>query len=466
MNVRRIIRCLFLSCAVWIFGDLRAHQSDTDTAALFQERIGSLVAVEFFIQREIDRQPQEAMGLVVDKDGLVVLLEGALPHWLPPRQFKEFKAYLPGEGGDGYEAEYLGQDYLSGWHYLRVEESVWPRLTPVADFPVSEPAIGQEIWGIGLLGEEFDYQPYFLRGGLSVVQKLPQRVGFSETAVAVPGGPVFDLAGNFVGTAGNSMTREQILYAGNDQQRVGLRSIRQSGTFLLAEDFLKYIGRVPRNPEGDPRPWIGVSGLQPIDREVARFLGLEEQGALVASTVIEDSPAFLGGLQDRDIIVAIDGEALPKYRPDAVLQRYFERQILLREPGHTMRLSVVRGELRDEIEIEVGAQPKQLNQAQRRYFGDLGFTVREFVLWDAIGRRIKPNEITGAIASFVRPNSPVNTAGLKRGDWIKEIDGTVVFSYESAHAYLEDIEADESREDFVLLISRNNETSVLRVKLR
>ena len=165
-----------------------AHQSDIDTAALFQDRIGSLVAVEFFIQREIDRQPQEAMGLVVDKDGLVVLLEGALPHWLPPKQFKEFKAYLPGEGGDGYEAEYLGQDYLSGWHYLRVEESVWPRLTPVAAFPVSEPAIGQEIWGIGLLGEEFDYQPYFLRGGLSVVQKLPQRVGFSENRCGGAGG--------------------------------------------------------------------------------------------------------------------------------------------------------------------------------------------------------------------------------------------------------------------------------------
>ena len=86
-------------------------------------------------------------------------------------------------------------------------------------------------------------------------------------------------------------------------------------------------------------------------------------------------------------------------------------------------------------------------------------------MWDAIQRRVAQDDATGVIAHFVRPNSPVNTAGLRRGDWIMEIDGRTVLGYDDAVSLLSSIEADKTREDFVLLIDRNNETSVLRVRL-
>ncbi len=449
--------------AVSLFGgdDLAEGVGD-----LFTERAKSVVAIEYFIQRELDRSPVDTVGLVIDSEGLIVINESAVPNWLPPDHFKDFKVYPPGEGGDGYEAEYLGSDYLNGWHYLKVEEALRPRLVPIAKFETTTPVMGQKLWGIGILDQNFDYRAYFLDGRMAMMQKVPLKIGFSENLLASPGCPVFDFKGRFAGWAGNPVTRERILLRDGRQSRVGFRPIRESGAFLFADEFFANIGRVPADPAGDPRPWIGIAGMQPIDREVARFLGLEDQGAVAISTILEGSPAEGSNLQSRDIIVSVDGEILPKFRPDVIVQNYFERLVLLKKPGETLALEVVRGDGREHVEIVVGDHPKTLNKARRQYLADLGLSVREFVVYDAIRQRIPFLDAPGVIAQFVKPNSPVHAAGLQLRDWIKEIDGEAVSNYETAVELLSSIENDESRDEFVLLIDRHNQTSVLRVKLR
>jgi len=466
----RLFQCIiFLMAVPWSVA-VSASLSDVDLPdsldRLFEERIRCLVSVKFFVQREIDRKPYESAGLVIDNEGLVVLLDNAIPSWLPHDWFKDFQIFLPGEGEKGCDAEYLGRDYLTGWHYLRVDRDNLERLAPITRFETAEPKIGQPLWGIGLLGDSFDYAPYFLSGRLSSVQNLPLRIGFSNSELSAPGGPIFDFEGNFVGWAGNPLTEERILYMRRDQYTVGLRNISESAAFLFAEDFYTDLGRVPSDPAGNPQPWIGVAGLKSVDREVASYLGLEGQGAVILSQVLDDSPAAAGGLQDKDIIVAINGKPLPKFRPDDVVQTYFERQLLLSEIGETMSLTVVRDDETRDISVKVEKHPTNISQAKRQYFTDLGLTAREFLLRDAVGRRLSLSKSSGVIASFVKPNSPVNTAGLQRGDWIKEIDGTMVENYENAVTLFRDIEADEGRTEFVLLIDRNNETSVLRVKIR
>ena len=469
-SAMRLFQCIiFLMAVPWSVA-VSASLSDVDLPdsldRLFEERVRCLVSVKFFVQREIDRKPYESAGLVIDNEGLVVLLDNAIPSWLPHDWFKDFQIFLPGEGEKGCDAEYLGRDYLTGWHYLRVDRDNLERLAPITRFETAEPKIGQPLWGIGLLGDSFDYAPYFLSGRLSSVQNLPLRIGFSNSELSAPGGPIFDFEGNFVGWAGNPLTEERILYMRRDQYTVGLRNISESAAFLFAEDFYTDLGRVPSDPAGNPQPWIGVAGLKSVDREVASYLGLEGQGAVILSQVLDDSPAAAGGLQDKDIIVAINGKPLPKFRPDDVVQTYFERQLLLSEIGETMSLTVVRDDETRDISVKVEKHPTNISQAKRQYFTDLGLTAREFLLRDAVGRRLSLSKSSGVIASFVKPNSPVNTAGLQRGDWIKEIDGTMVENYENAVTLFRDIEADEGRTEFVLLIDRNNETSVLRVKIR
>jgi len=144
---------------------------------------------------------------------------------------------------------------------------------------------------------------------------------------------------------------------------------------------------------------------------------------------------------------------------------YFERQILGRDPGEPITLGVLRDSERLEITASLTAQPTTLKEADRRYFSELGITLREFVTIDRISRRMTDTDETGVIANFVKPNCPANTAGLRAGDLIQEIDGDPVLDYAQAVELMEAIELDADRTEYVLLVSRNGETSVIRIRM-
>ena len=127
---------------------------------------------------------------------------------------------------------------------------------------------------------------------------------------------------------------------------------------------------------------------------------------------------------------------------------------------------MLRGADRVELKATLGEEPKLLREAERKYFDRLGFTAREFVFGDAIDRHVKIADAAGAVAHFVKPSSPVATAGLRPDDWIKEIDGTEVKTFAVTSAKLAEIERDLARSEFVLLVGRGGETAVLRVKLK
>ncbi len=127
---------------------------------------------------------------------------------------------------------------------------------------------------------------------------------------------------------------------------------------------------------------------------------------------------------------------------------------------------MIRGEERKTFEVEVGSSPKNVREADYRFYEKLGFTVREFLLTDGIRRRIPKEEMNGAIVNFVRRSSAVETAGLRNGDWIKQIEGAPVDSYQAVLDVLDQVEGDEEKTEFVLLVERNNETSFIRAQLK
>jgi serine protease Do len=184
------------------------------------------------------------------------------------------------------------------------------------------------------------------------------------------------------------------------------------------------------------------------------------------SEVLEDSPAEKAGMKDHDIIIAIDGKPLPRFRPDRVVTDYVERETERRRPGDIMALTVLRGPERVELKARLGEEPKLIREAERKYFDRLGLTVREFVYGDAVARRIKSSEGSGVVVSYIKPNGPAAIAGVGPEDWIKEIDGVAIRSFTEAVIKLSAIEADPTRGEFVLLVSHGSDTSILRIKLK
>ena len=441
-----------------------------DLPALWAERLKTVVAVEFYTETETERRPTVSYGTVIDRNGTIILPPVAVNPRMTPAQLKEFKVYHPGSS-TGVPGVYLGQDALTGWHFVRADPALRSELVPITAFAAkhdSEPAMAEEIWGIGLRNKDEDFAPYLLVSRVALIQALPQRTAIALQEVAGPGLPVFNRSGDFIGLAASSFGQSFVQFSRMDRSGtpVLLVNVEESSAFQVAAEVLPYLGRVPTNVFGRPLAWLGAYGLQPVDPEVAKFLHLENQSAVVVSEVLEGSPAEKAGMKARDIILAIDGQPLPRLKPDRVVVAQVDREVERRSPGATMALTVLRGEAKLELKTVLGEEPRLMSEADRKYFDRIGLTAREFVYGDAIALRVKTSDAAGVIAHFVKPNGPASVAGLRTDDWIKEIDGAEVKTFAAAAQKLTEIEADLQRAEFVLLVSRAGETAVLRVKLK
>ena len=441
-----------------------------DLPVLWAERVKTVVAVEYYTETETDRRPSVCYGTVIDHSGTIILPPVAVNTRATPSQLKEFKVYLPGSS-QSVPGVYLGQDSLTGWHFVRADKALWPDLVPITTYAAKtagEPALAQDVWGIGLRNKDEDFAPYLLASRVALIQSLPQRTAIALHEVAGPGLPVFNLSGEFVGLAASSFGQSFVQFTRTDRggSPVILVNVEESSAFQLASEVLPYLGRVPANYFGRPLAWLGASGLQPVDPDVAKFLKLDGQSAVVVSEVLEGSPAEKSGMKARDVLLAVDKVPLPRLKPDRVVVGYLEREVARRSPGQTMNITVLRGETRLELPVVLGEEPRLTTEADRKYYDRIGLTAREFVYGDAIGLRVKTTNLTGVIAHFVKPNSPAAIAGLRTDDWIREIDGVEVRTFADAARKLDGIEADQQRAELVLLVGRGNETALLRVKLK
>jgi len=447
---------------------LAAGAAAADVPTLLQERLASVVAVEFVLETESERRPATVLGTVIDDQGTIILPGNSIPATAALDQLHDFKVYPPG-GDEGSPAEYLGPDALTGWQFLRAGAPVRAKLraiTHFADPAAPAPRLDDELWGIGLRGQDEDFAPYVLSSRIALLTRLPNQTAITAEDVAGPGLPVFTRDGRFVGLAQNSYGQNYVLFArGQNGTPVMLVNVEESSVIELAADVLPGFTRIPQHQTGRPIAWLGVSGVQPVDPDVARLLKLERQSGLVVSDIMAASPAAKAGLKDRDIVLAVDGQPFPRLKPDRVVTDYFAREILRRRPGDELRLTVLRDGERRELTVALGDEPKMIREASRHYFDRLGFTIREFLPLDGVANHGAPGDASGVVVHFLKPNSPAAVAGLRPDDWIREIDGVPVKDFADAVARLGRIDSDQARGEIVLLAGRGGETQVLRVKL-
>ncbi len=114
------------------------------------------------------------------------------------------------------------------------------------------------------------------------------------------------------------------------------------------------------------RPFLGIYGAVPLDKELARALRLKVDTGLMVQRVIKGSPADLAGIQGGykpvvignwrlylggDIIVSFDNKEIVTLQDlSAAIQR--------RKPGDTVMVEVVRGDRRLNLTITLGTGPK------------------------------------------------------------------------------------------------------------
>ena len=89
--------------------------------------------------------------------------------------------------------------------------------------------------------------------------------------------------------------------------------------------------------------YLGILGLQPIPGGLFRF-----------PKVVEDGPAFKGGLRDGDVLLRFDGKPAHEFAdPGEVVAALHERR-----PGDVVVLEVKRGQEKLELKVVLGARPE------------------------------------------------------------------------------------------------------------
>jgi serine protease Do len=207
------------------------------------------------------------------------------------------------------------------------------------------------------------------------------------------------------------------------------------------------------------RGWIGVS-IQELTLELAQSFGLKEPNGVLVSSVTPGDPAEKAGLKAGDIIVGFNGKTITDLSD-------LPRTVASTAPGKTVEVKVIRDGKEKSFLIKVGtkveegvrekpSEEKELAPDER-----LGFSAQPIT--PEIAKRLGLKDAEGVIVSAVKPDSPAGSAGLKRGDVVKEVDRSPVKSMKD---YERAISATEKKDVVLLLILRGNNTLYVVLKLK
>ena len=251
------------------------------------------------------------------------------------------------------------------------------------------------------------------------------------------GGPLFNLRGEVVGV--NSM----IYSPSGGNVGIGFAIPINQARSVVTQ--LKESGRVVRG-------WLGVV-VQTVTPDLAQSFGLEDgHGALVAD-LSPGSPAEKAGVQRGDIIIQFNGKPILKMSDLPMLVA--ETPI-----GKDATLTLLRDGKKRTLTVNIGELKENTDAGERNQQASvlLGMSVREInpELVQALGL----TEDKGVLILSVEPGSIADTAGLARGDVIKEINRRPVITM----ADFQDALKKAPAENILLLVTRGRTSLWVVVK--
>jgi serine protease Do len=336
-------------------------------------------------------------GFIIDPKGYVVtnnhVVAGA----------EKIKVILV--GGKEYKATVKGRDPKTDLALIRIVNP--PANLPYLKFGDSD-AIQVGDWVLAV-GNPFGLGHTVTQGIISAKGRV---IGagpydnFLQTDASInpgnSGGPLLNLKGEVIGI------NTAILASG---QGIGFATPSNIAKFVIPQ--LREKGKVIRG-------MIGVQ-VQNVTPELAKTFGMSEaRGALVAE-VNPGSPAEKAGMHRGDIIIEFNGHLIHEMNE-------LPRLVADTPPGSKATVKILRHgkEMTLHLTIVELTEARQI-QARERQGGEktpLGLAVEN--LDPNLARQFRLRDHKGVVVIQVEPGSPASDAGLRPGDMILEVNGTVV----------------------------------------
>ena len=331
-------------------------------------------------------------GFIIRADGLILtnhhVVDGA----------DEIKVRLT--DNREFTGKVLGSDAKTDIAVVKIEAKDLPYLTMGNS---DELKVGE--W-VAAIGSPFGLDNTVTSGIVSAKsRKLPsdQYVPFIQTDVAVnpgnSGGPLFNMKGEVVGI------NSQIFSTSGGF--MGLSFAIPSNLAMQIKDQLVKNGKVTRGR-------IGVV-IQSVTQDLAESFGMKAPKGAIVSQVEKDGPAAKAGLQEGDIITAVNGKAIDDSVDMPVI-------IGSMAPGSIAKLSIIRNNKDMTIDVKVEEAPNESassNASKTAAANKLGVTVRplndeEKAKAETEGLLV--TESTGA----------ARKAGIREGDIIVNVNGVKI----------------------------------------
>jgi serine protease Do len=179
------------------------------------------------------------------------------------------------------------------------------------------------------------------------------------------------------------------------------------------------------------RGYLGVF-VQSVTPGLKQAFKLPDRKGALVSGVAPNSPAAAGGLQEGDVITAMNGEKVND-------SRHLRLLIAQNAPNTKVEISVWRGGQEKklgttlgELPVEqVASVPQKLSPTGRKTDAQLGLQLRNL---DAdIRQELKlPTQNSGVLVEGVDRSAPAYSAGLRPGDIILEVNRKPVKSAQEA----------------------------------
>jgi serine protease Do len=202
------------------------------------------------------------------------------------------------------------------------------------------------------------------------------------------------------------------------------------------------------------RSYLGVS-VQAVTPAIAKAMNLNgPEGALV-SQVTPGSPAQKAGLQEGDVITAINGTPVGEYNQ-------LRMTVSMMNPGEDAHLKVVRDGQTRQVTVKVEEMPGEKVQRASAEQGHSDKALQGVEVEDLDSQSARqlglPASSKGVVVTNVDPASHAASAGLEEGDVIQEVNRKpVTNSQEFAQALR------RSNEESLLLVNRKGNKLFLAV---
>ena len=195
------------------------------------------------------------------------------------------------------------------------------------------------------------------------------------------------------------------------------------------------------------RGWLGVQ-IQDVDEGMAKALRLKERNGAIISQVIKNSPAEDAGVEEQDVIIAVDGVKVAD-------SSNLKNLISSGRPDDKTKLTVIRDGHERNLIVTLGTRPGEKELAETISYGEKLFDVlglRVETLKNVDGKELRADSPNGVKVVDIKKGSPAYDNNIKRGDIIAEVSKSII---KNENDYESELDAFSEGDTIMLRIIRN-----------